>query len=111
MLHSMGDAGIGWKLRNATEWDEDVTQRVQKLHERIESFFAGGDEFFQLTCLIPPLTLFCSPDTLPYLHICNPAIFFIPTIYSIDVIEIHVPFKDAMVQVQVGGDWKGYDDT
>lgn len=46
MLHSMGDAGIGWKVRNATEWDEDVTQRVQKLHERIEPFFAGGDGFF-----------------------------------------------------------------
>lgn len=46
MLHSMGDAGIGWKFRNATEWDEDVTQRVQKLHERIEPFFAGGDGFF-----------------------------------------------------------------
>lgn len=29
MLHSMDDAGIGWKVRNATEWDEDVTQRVQ----------------------------------------------------------------------------------
>lgn len=31
MLHGMGDAGIGWKVRNATEWDEDVTQRVQNL--------------------------------------------------------------------------------
>lgn len=53
MLHSMGDAGIGWKFRNATEWDEDVTQRVQKLYERIEPFFTGGDGFFQLTFLIP----------------------------------------------------------
>lgn len=59
MLHSMGDAGIGWKLRNATEWDEDVTQRVQKLHERIEPFFAGGDGFFSTYFPDPtPLSLF-----------------------------------------------------
>lgn len=58
MLHSMGDAGIGWKVRNATEWDEDVTQRVQKLHERIEPFFAG-DGFFSTYFPDPtPLILF-----------------------------------------------------
>lgn len=95
MLHSMGDAGIGWKVRNATEWDEDVTQRVQKLDERIESFFAGGDGFF--STYFPdstPLTLFCSPDTLPSLR--QPS-HFLYSDYSIDVIEIHVPFEDAMV--------------
>lgn len=46
MLHSMGDAGIGWKVRNATEWDEDVTQRVQKLHERIEPIFCWRRRIF-----------------------------------------------------------------
>lgn len=81
MLHSMGDAGMGWKVRNATGWDEDVTQRVQKLHERIEPFFAGGDGFFQLTFLIPLHSLcFCSPDKVFYLHFGNPAIFFILSI-------------------------------
>lgn len=75
MLHSMGDAGIGWKVRNATGWDEDVTQRVQKLHERIEPFFCWRRRILS-TCLIPLLLFLFSR----FLHFGNPAIFVIPTI-------------------------------
>lgn len=100
MLHSMGDAGIGWKVRNATEWDEDVTQRVQKLHERIEPFFAGGDGFFSTYFPDPTPSVFVLQ--IPYLKVpsLRQPSHFLYSNYSIDVIEIHVPFKDAMVQVQ-----------
>lgn len=96
MLHSMGDAGIGLKVRNATEWDEDVTQRVQKL-ERIEPFFAGGDGFFSTYFPDPiPLTLLLFSRYLTFPSLRRPS-HSLYSDYSIDVIEIYVPFKDAMV--------------
>lgn len=77
-----------------------------KLHERIEPFFAGGDGFF--STYFPDPTLSVLVLQIPYLQFGNTS-HFLYFDYSIDVIEIHVPFEDAMVQV--GGDWKGYDDT
>lgn len=77
MLHSMGDAGIGWKVRNATRWDEDVTQRVQKLHERIEPFFAGGDGFFSTYFPDPtPLSLFLFSRYLAFTSATQPFYLF-----------------------------------
>lgn len=80
MLHSMGDAGIGWKVRNATEWDEDVTQRVQKLDERIEPFFRWRRRIFFNLFSWSHSTHSIFVLQIPYLHFGNPAIFFIPTI-------------------------------
>lgn len=69
------------------DWDEDVTQRVQKLHERIEPIFCWRRRIFS-TYLSDstPSVLFSR-----FLHFGNPAIFLYFD-YSIDVIEIHVPF-------------------
>lgn len=101
MLHSMGDAGIGWKVRNATEWDEDVTQRVQKLHERIEPIFCWRRRiFFQLTFLILLHSLcFCSPDSFPSLR--QPSHFLEWKVGD----EIHVcPYlKWSKVEVMLSG--------
>lgn len=94
MLHSMGDAGIGWKIRNATGWDEDVTQRVQKLHERIEPFLCWRRRIFS-TYLSDSTPSVLFSRSLSFTSGTQPFLYFD---YSIDVIEIHVPFKDAMVR-------------